>query len=128
MRVLTATSRTQGQRDNDYHWCVEGELVFAAPFVCDADAADPNGGCGCGRGFAGLSSMKATTTAQVRDLDVTEAGVDVAVRSYLAQAGWAAQMTEGDLAASVTVTIAAAGWFPAGTVVERRLDDVRVRM
>jgi hypothetical protein len=27
MKVLVATARTQGDRPNDYHWCIEGELV-----------------------------------------------------------------------------------------------------
>ena len=27
MNVLVATSKMQGQRDNDFNWCDEGELV-----------------------------------------------------------------------------------------------------
>ena len=29
MKVLVATSETQGQRNNDFDYCVEGELVTA---------------------------------------------------------------------------------------------------
>ena len=32
MKVVTATSQTQGWRDNDFCWTVEGELLFFAPF------------------------------------------------------------------------------------------------
>jgi hypothetical protein len=28
MKVLVATADTQGERGNDFHRCVEGELVF----------------------------------------------------------------------------------------------------
>ena len=31
MKVVTATSQTQGWRDNDFCWTVEGELLFFAP-------------------------------------------------------------------------------------------------
>ena len=59
MLVLEATSETQGDRDDDYVWTVDGELVFLPPTVC----CEP--GCGCNRGFAGLASHRATTTALV---------------------------------------------------------------
>jgi hypothetical protein len=88
MKVFAATSRTQGQRGNDFHWCVEGELVhFSA--VCAADLDDPDGGCGCGRAFAGLNSHRATTTAIVREIEgFTREDYVEAIRSSLAQQGW----------------------------------------
>jgi hypothetical protein len=43
------------------------------------DEKDPDGGCGCGRAFSGMSSMRATTTAVVRDLDVSLDDVRLAV-------------------------------------------------
>jgi hypothetical protein len=68
MRVLVATSETQGERDGDYCWTVEGEMVRLPGLTC----ADP--GCGCNKGWAGLSSSRATTTCKVveRDLDASE--------------------------------------------------------
>jgi hypothetical protein len=47
MKVFTATSCTQGQRCNDFHWCIEGELVHSGT-VCAADRADPDGGASPG--------------------------------------------------------------------------------
>ena len=47
MKVLTATSETQGARDNDFEWTIEGELVGskrpvpkmnATPTAADAGA------------------------------------------------------------------------------------------
>jgi|SRR6476661_1935988 len=62
MKLLVATARTQGARINDYNWCIEGELVRIGE-VCARDRAEPDGGCGCGRGFGGLNSHRATTSA-----------------------------------------------------------------
>ncbi len=46
MYVLEATSETQGDREDDYAWTIDRELVFV-PFV---GCCDPR--CGCDRGFA----------------------------------------------------------------------------
>lgn len=125
MKLLTATSRTQGQRPSDYAWCVEGEIVTPARIICASDRQEgPDGGCGCGRGFAGLNSHKATTTAMVREIsgytfeDLTEA-----VRSYRQQAGW-----DHDQAGAEAALIAgAAAEYDEGTILELRLDEIEVR-
>jgi hypothetical protein len=123
MRVLVATSRTQGDRAGDFHWCVEGELVWVAP-VCAADQADPGGGCGCGRAFAGLNSHRATTTALVKDLmGFSEADYAEALRSSLEQQGWPAGIAESE----ADNLLELATFWPSGTVVERRLDSIMVR-
>ena len=124
MKVLVATVRTQGARDNDYNWCIEGELVRIGE-VCARDRADPDGGCGCGRGFGGLNSHRATTTAIVADTPLHRAEYVEALRSSLQQQGYdpcaCCSVDEADdLAALVS------GW-PVGTVVERRLDELVVR-
>lgn len=124
MKVLVATARTQGTRPNDYHWCIEGELVRIGE-VCPRDQADPDGGCGCGRGFGGLNSHRATTTAMVAEVPLAREEYVEAIRSSLQQQGWdpcACCSTDeaDDLAALV------ADW-PIGSVVERRLDELVVR-
>ncbi len=72
MKVLTATHRTQGDRPGDFCWTIPGELVTLGT-TCDRDRLTPNrdGPCGCGRAFVGIASRKGTTTAEVRDLDMT---------------------------------------------------------
>ncbi len=125
MKVLVATARTQGIRLNDYHWCVEGELVCIGE-VCRRDRADPDdGGCGCGRGFGGLSSHRATTTARVADVLLTRAEYVEAIRSSMEQQGWGdcPDCAERD---AVDLADVASGW-PVGAVVERRLDELMVR-
>ena len=70
MKLLTATTETQGQRASDFAWCVPGEIVSPVRLVCDRDREEgPDGGCGCGRSFTGLSSSRGTTTAIVTDID-----------------------------------------------------------
>src|SRR5579875_3807492 len=87
MKLLTATSQTQGQRDNDYDWCVEGELI-RFDVVCGRSARNPDDRCGCGRGFAGMSSKRATTTAVIRDLPMDRRDVQVALAASLHAAGY----------------------------------------
>lgn len=133
MHVLTATSRTQGQRLNDYTHAVEGELVRIDE-PCARDRDDPDGGCGCGRGFSGMSSSRATTTVMVRDLPMTAAEYARAYADSLVSDGWlsANELTDETVAeslrAEVDQLLAIAASWPAGTVVERRLDVLQERV
>ena len=71
MRVLVATRRSQGDHPGDYCFTFEGELV--TPLLPDCSAP---GRCGCHRGFDGLESDRATTTALIVDrADLTPARV-----------------------------------------------------
>ena len=122
MRVLVATAQTQGERSNDFHYCIEGELVWIG-LVCTDDQRNPDGGCGCGRSFAGMNSHCATTTARVADLNTDFAHYAEALLSSLQGQGWPTREAiplAGDL-----VDIAAE--FPIGAVLERRLDELRWR-
>ena len=84
MRVLVATNTTQGEQAGDYCWTVEGELVTLVVVEC----ASPDR-CGCGRGFPGLASSRATTTAVVVDRpDLTRDQVTLALRDSLERGGW----------------------------------------
>jgi hypothetical protein len=122
MKVLVATYETQGQRDNDFCYCVEGELVTVG-LVCAADESNPDGGCGCGRAFAGLNSHKATTTAKVKEVELTEEDYVEALHSSLEQQGWPTEDVE-ELAKWLAELV---DTWPTGAIVERRLDDVYIR-
>jgi hypothetical protein len=61
MYVLTATNETQGLDEDDYGFTTEGELVALPLLECDTPR------CGCDRGWVGLSSRGATTTAIVSE-------------------------------------------------------------
>lgn len=122
MKVLVATALGQGMRGNDYNWCIEGELVRVG-LVCATDQRNPDGGCGCGRGFGGLSSHKATTTARVAELSLTPAEYATAIRASLLEQGWG----DTDCRGEATELAAVVADWPVGAIVERRLDELIVR-
>ena len=126
MKYLVATNRTQGVLDGDYTYCVPGELLWIT-MVCDRDLRDPDGGCGCGRGFGGLTSHRATTTAEVVDLDMTEDDLRMAVATSLSDQGWLpAESTHEHqhiVDEAVGMVRALAEPLPEGTIVRRRVDD-----
>lgn len=122
MKALVATAQTQGNRSNDFHHCVEGELVWIG-VVCASDRADPDGGCGCGRSFAGMNSHQATTTSRVAEIPLDFAHYAEALRSSLKAQGYP---TSGAIPLAGELADIADG-FPVGAVLERRLDEVRWR-
>jgi hypothetical protein len=130
MKLLTATRERQGERDGDFCHAIEGELVLLG-FVCASDEKDPDGGCGCGRAFSGMSSMRATTTAVVRDLDVSLDDVRLAVEGYYVSAGMGPDVIGGaEFAEVVSATLedlAEIARVPVGAVVGRRLDNLTWR-
>lgn len=61
---------SMGPDDDDFCYTVTGELVRPCTTVCDADL-NGDGGCGCGRAWAGLASGTATTVAVVAERALT---------------------------------------------------------
>jgi hypothetical protein len=83
MRVLVATTELQGTTPGDYAHTVTGELVTATVTQCDC----PD--CGCDRGFAGLVSHRATTTAVVVEHPhLTTSELRDSIEHYLFEGGW----------------------------------------
>ncbi|OZM76632.1 hypothetical protein [Pseudonocardia sp. MH-G8] len=124
MKVFVATAQTQGERGSDYHWCIEGELVRIVE-VCPRDRGDPDGGCGCGRGFGGLNSHRSTTTARVAEVGLTLADYALAIQSSEQQEGWN-PCDECAMSEAVDLAAMAVAW-PVDSVLERRLDELVVR-
>jgi hypothetical protein len=122
MKILVATGLTQGMEPNDYHYCIEGELVWIQE-PCDRDRRDPDGPCGCGRGFAGAASHRATTTAIVVESEMTPDDVVLAFETSLDDGGWPTSWAR-DVADE---NLELAGRLPVGTVIERRLEAFCVR-
>ena len=127
MKLLTATRERQGEQDGDFCFATDGELVLVGD-VCATDRADPDGGCGCGRAFAGMSSLRATTTALVRDLDFSLDDVRLAVEGYYVAAGMGPEVLGADFREVVSETLdhltEIARSVPVGAVVGRRLDQL----
>ncbi len=110
----------------DYNHAVDGELVY----VPEADCCDPS--CGCDRGFAGVASARATTTAMVVDRpDLTEDDVSIALIDGLTRQGWLEdgwgevneELFEQYWAMLELITLN----FAPGTIVERSGNEVRQR-
>ncbi|MGV0851898.1 DUF7715 family protein [Mycolicibacterium phlei] len=122
MKILVATSLTQGTSERDYHYCVDGELVWIQE-PCDRDRLNPDGPCGCGRCFAGAASHRATTTAMVVDSEMSRDDVVLAFRTSLGDGGWPTEWAE-DVADD---NLHMARQLPVGSIIIRELDDFYLR-
>lgn len=88
VKVLVATTETQGWRGNDFSFHIDGELVYLG-FVCDSSAESPDDRCGCGRSFSGMTSKKGGTTAKVVEMDGFERDdYRAALAKALDEGGW----------------------------------------
>ncbi|MBB2989341.1 hypothetical protein FHR72_000804 [Mycolicibacterium iranicum] len=122
MKILVATSHTQGTHPGDYHFCIERELVWIQEPCC-RDLQNPDGPCGCGRGFAGAASHRATTTAMVVESGLSRDDVILAFETSLSDGGWPAAWAED--VADENLEIAAR--LPAGAIITRKLESFFVR-
>jgi hypothetical protein len=122
MKILVATRLTQGTDSTDYHYCVEGELVWTQE-PCDRDVRDSSMPCGRGRGFAGAASHRATTTAMVVDSKMTRDEVVLGFKTSLADGGWPVEWAED--VADENLEIAAQ--LPAGAIIVRKLEQYFLR-
>jgi hypothetical protein len=123
MKVLVATSRTQGARATDFNECVDGELVWA-PEPCDYGRRRGGRWARCARGFLGLSSHTGTTTALVKDLPwLTLEAYITAMRACFAAAGMRDELADGIAREHADF---AATWR-TGAVLERDVDDFTER-
>lgn len=127
MRVLVATSATQGTRASDATGCVDGELVWLRD-VCPASRRRPDGPCSCGRSFAGMSTNNDTTTALVREIvGFTRSEYEAALVGSFEAQEWCPCCTSRPVADVIDELIALAGVFPTGAVIERRVDKLNLR-
>ncbi|WP_199589058.1 hypothetical protein [Blastococcus sp. TF02A-26] len=131
MKLLTATSLTQGDLPGDFCFATQGELVWLGE-VCARDRADLDGGCGCGRAFAGLTSRRATTTAVVAELDLSYDDLRAQVAEGFERSGFTPAVLDPldftELAEETAdEMLHIARIWPVGTVVGRRLDNVHRR-
>jgi len=119
MKVLVATHQTQGDQEGDYCWSLDGELVTPFVLECRSPAT-----CGCGRGFPGLASSRATTTALVVDLAHIGLGeLEQAVSDSFLRDNWITmdRLAYADvvIAAQLSHILEVASRYPVGTVVRR---------
>ena len=127
MKLLAATRQTQGDRSNDFAWVPDGEYLVMG-FVCDTDRGDPDGGCGCGRAFEGLTSLKSITTAQVIEAPISHDEFVSAIIESMTRAGWNGMDDFHRICEERADEIEAlVEELPVGTIVGRRIDELVVR-
>ena len=123
MKVLVATSRTQGERADDFNECVEGELVLISE-PCERGWRDGARGARCARAFIGIGSHGATTTVEVKELPWLKPDHYAwAIRGYLLASGLPPALAE-DFAERQAFVASGA---PTGTIIERDLNSLRMR-
>jgi hypothetical protein len=116
MRILVATAHTQGTSPSDYHYCVEGELVWVQE-PCDREE------CGCSRGFAGAASHRATTTAMIVESELSRDDLVLAFRTSLQDGGWPECWAEDVTDDNLEI----ANGLPVGAIIVRNVDEFIVR-
>jgi len=67
---MVATKETQGERESDFCFATEGEIVRYGKLCCSDEKFDS--GCGCARSLIGIDSGKGTTTMKIVELDMTK--------------------------------------------------------
>jgi hypothetical protein len=126
VKVLVATHQTQGSQPGDYCFTLDGELVTPLGVSCS------NLACGCQRGFPGLASSRATTTAMVVDLaQIDEAALTAAISDSLDRGGWFEYLTPRMQRELVDEHVEAVHMvcnrYPIGTIVARAEDHIYLR-
>lgn len=124
MKLLTITSTGQGQRSNDFCHADEGEIAYFST-RCDRGTVDHN--CGCSRAMCGLQSRRASTTMQVRDVDITPEQVAAQLTAYYEGFGVDTAGAKERAAADTEDLTECGAMSDVGTVVEFRGDRLIVR-
>lgn len=127
MKVLVATSLTQGTRAGDVMRCIDGEFVYMVE-ACPDSRRRPYGACDCGVTFRGMTSDEVATTAVVREMRglSLDAYVDCldASHRFKRELGCTCDF---DALGTAWTLLAIAGSLAVGTIVERYVDRVDVR-
>jgi len=116
MKLLVATNETQGQRQNDFNFCKEGEIL-SLPFECDGETID--GPCGCRRSLSGLDSKKATTTMRVANVPAGEF-INKLVDHLIKAWSYPLEEAEEQALQEIRVIQQVTAQFLEGAIVERR--------
>jgi hypothetical protein len=125
MKLLVATTETQGKRKNDFCFVPEGEIVRPT-LECDGETID--GGCGCRRSMSGLFTCRCTTTMKCAEVDITERDLKGLIMDYYCKA-WkmtpAEAIKEAEVEGNELMRIGEA--FEIGMIVEKRGRKLRER-
>lgn len=125
MKALVATEATQTPGERAEFGCVEGELVWMVA-SCPLSRRYPDGPCSCGRTFRGTFTDGESATALVRDVEgLTRTDLVLALRACHDDNPACTCLFDPHLIADQLLSFAQS--WPAGMVVERRLDRIAPR-
>jgi len=120
MQVLVSTKKTQKQRENDFNFVPENELLYFG--IQCGERVD--GSCGCRRSLTGVTCLQATTTMKVADTELDEAGLAETIHRALKKTGTSDSLDNArDRKRALRMArelVAIAERHPVGTVLERR--------
>ena len=129
LKVLRATARTQGKRDNDFCFC-EGELVGFG-LECQGEK-EIDGACGCKRSLVGLGTRTGTTTLEVVQIPMDRDQYVTVQKESLRRGGWFVRPEDADdlqkaAEEDADQIVRLAADFKLGSVLEKRGKYVRLR-
>ena len=125
MKLLVATTQTQGQRQNDFCWATPGEILHFGS-ECDREGID--GACGCKRSLSGLDSLKATTTMIVAEVEISDNELRNRLRAHFINDWGMDDAAATEWARVEAVKLMDLGnAFETGDVLERRGSTIRLR-
>lgn len=120
MKIIVATSETQGQRPEDFNYVPEGEIVM----VGDCDCLHE--GCDCSRSMVGILCKMGTTTMMVVESDLTREGFRRQLKD--ANEGFEELGVDGSVyEEQADALLELAKQFKAGAVIERQGEDFHAR-
>jgi hypothetical protein len=128
IKIFVSTEETQGQRENDFCFVPEGEIVDFVSMTCSNGTTDDN--CGCKRAMSGIECHKATTTMKVTEFDGSIEDLGKLIKKSQQDGGWLQEpwqrLLEGGISHASEITRQASE-FPVGAVVEYRDGDFAAR-
>jgi hypothetical protein len=120
MKIIVATSETQGRRPGDFNFLPDGEIVMVSD--CDCLHAD----CDCVCSMVGIKSGKGTTTMKVVETDMTREEFRRLIRE--ANHGYGElDVDDATFDEQADALLDLAMQFPAGAVIERDGEDFEQR-
>lgn len=114
VKVLVSVNKPG--RDDDFCFVPDGEIVYESAVTCsDYDKAVNY--CGCGRSLSGTTTPKATTTMEVREVEMDDDDFFQLAAEVGKKTGWGGRYILGGLDRMRE----AAEDFPVGTLVRARV-------
>jgi hypothetical protein len=120
MKIIVATSETQGQQPRDFNFVPDGEIVM----VSDCDCL--HAGCDCVRSMVGIHCGKGTTTMKVVESDMNREAYRCLIRE--ANQGYGELgVDDATFNEQAEALLVLAMQFPEGAVIERDGEDFEQR-